>query len=168
VSDEGKSRNKFLVLILNFFKSLFVKKQKDPALDELDAFIAEKEREVLATFKEKVSADDNESQNPENQIKRSSRRDPVIDESEDIKSWLDDLMNSTTKEFTRQSEEIAKPAKGRVRRVTEKSKSGSSTGKKSVRKGQRVGTRGSKRSSSTSKAKKKSPSKRGNTKKRKR
>jgi len=160
-SEEKKPQNKFLGLALNFFKSLFVYKKKDPALDELDAFIAEKEREALDNLREDLSAKEKESSKP-----KTSRRAPLIEESEDIKSWLDELMDSTTKEFERQSEELAIPAKGKVRRVTERSRSGARTGRKGAKKGQRVGKRRSGSSSGASKAKKRPVSKRGNTTKR--
>ena len=160
-SEVKKSKNRILMLIMNFFQSLFVSKKKDPAIDELDVFIAEKERESLATLKDNLKSNDNEA--PKAKI---NRRASVIEESEDLKSWLDDLMSSTTKEFERQSEDINVPAKGKVRRVTEKKRSSVSSGKKGVREGKRVGKKRSGLSSGANKGKKKSSSKRSNTKKR--
>lgn len=161
--EEAKPTNKFLSSIQNFVRSFFVKKKSDPALDELDAFIAEKERETLEHLREEVSPKIVEVEKA-----KKSRRSSIIEESDDIKSWLDDLMNSTTKEFERQADEVAKTSNGAVRRIKVKQGAGSRARTNSSKKGRKAVKKSPKRSTRAGKSKKSAPSRRGNTKKRKR
>lgn len=164
-----KPKNKLLSVIQNFFASFFIKSKGNPELDELDAFIAEKEREALSNLKAELAPKSDEAPQSEEMDKgKKSRRSSIIQESDDIKSWLDDLMKSTTKEFERQADEVVQTTKGKVKRIKVKQGSKSRAGKKSASKGRRGAKKTPQRSSRAGKRNKSVASGRGNPKKSKR